>query len=147
MIGSPKTTLTLVWNPHGFQAVQALPRGCQWTSQYEIGNILPEICALHFAGDRRRLVLHADDPVPHVSTRVKPHLEDISLRTALHPSYSPDRAPSNFFLAVMERGRPRIGVSKCGRAFGSGSSDVECDSNPHIDWHISRVNQEDPGIY
>jgi histone-lysine N-methyltransferase SETMAR len=90
--------LTVVWNPHGFHVIKVLPRGCKWTSQYHIDNILPEICALHIAGDRRKIVIHADNASPHVSTRVKQYMEERGLRTAPYPPYSPDLASSDFFL-------------------------------------------------
>jgi hypothetical protein len=63
-----------------------------------LDKILPEICALHIAGDRRKLVIHAANTRRDVSTRVKQYLEEHSLKTAPHPLYSPDRAPSDFFL-------------------------------------------------
>jgi hypothetical protein len=90
--------LTVVWNPHGFHVIKVLPRGCKWTSQYCIDNILPEICAHHIAGDRRKLVIHPDNARSHVSIRVKQYMEEHGLRTALHPPYSPDQALSDFFL-------------------------------------------------
>jgi hypothetical protein len=98
MISSPKTMLTVEWNPHGFHVIKVLPRGCKWTSQYDVDNILPNICPLHIAGDRRKLVIHAVKASPHVSTRVKQYVEEPGLRTAQHPPYSPDLAPSDFFL-------------------------------------------------
>jgi hypothetical protein len=42
-ISSPKTMLTVVWNPHGFHLVSFLPKGQKWTSQCYIDHILPEI--------------------------------------------------------------------------------------------------------
>jgi hypothetical protein len=90
--------LPVVWNPHGFHVIKVLPRGWKWTSQYYIDNILPEICALHIAGDRRKLGMHADNVRPHVSTNVKQYMEENGLRTAPRPPYSPDLAPSDFFL-------------------------------------------------
>jgi hypothetical protein len=102
-IDSPKTMLTVVWNPHGFHVIKALPIGCKWTSRYHIDNSLPEICALHIAGDRRKLVIHADNATPQVSTRVKLSREEHGLRMALHPPYSRDLAPSDFFLFVYVR--------------------------------------------
>jgi histone-lysine N-methyltransferase SETMAR len=98
MISSPKTMLTVVWNPDGFHVIKVLPRGWKLTSQYYIDNILSEICALHIAGDRNKLVIHADNVRPHVSTRVKEYMEEDGLRTAPHPPYFPDLAPSDFFL-------------------------------------------------
>jgi hypothetical protein len=90
--------LTAVWNPHGFHVTKVLPRGCKWTSQYYIDKILPEFCALHIEGDQRKLVIHADNARPHVSTRVKQYMEEHGLRTEQHSPYSPDLAPSDFFL-------------------------------------------------
>jgi transposase len=78
--------------------IKVLPKGCKWTSQYDIDNILPEIWALHIAGDRRKFVIHADNARPRVSTRVKQYVEEQGLRTAPHPPYSPDLPPSHFFL-------------------------------------------------
>jgi hypothetical protein len=65
MIDSPKTMLTLVGNPHRFHLVKILPTRYKWTSQSFRDHILPEICTLHFAGDRRKLVVHADNANPH----------------------------------------------------------------------------------
>jgi hypothetical protein len=67
MIRSPKTMLTVVCNPHGFHVVKVRPRGCKWTIQYSVDDIPPEICALHFAGDRRESVAHADNARPYVA--------------------------------------------------------------------------------
>jgi histone-lysine N-methyltransferase SETMAR len=44
------------------------------------------------------LPVHADNVRPHVPTRVKQYVGDHSLGTALHPPYSLDLAPSDFFL-------------------------------------------------
>jgi hypothetical protein len=54
MISSSKTMLTVVWNPHGIQLVNVLPKGQKWTSQYYIDHILPEIGALRDARDRQK---------------------------------------------------------------------------------------------
>jgi hypothetical protein len=90
--------LTVVWNRHGFHLVKILPRGQKWTSEYYIDCVLPEICFLHGAGDRRRLVVHADNAKPHVAKRIKQFLHDHNLRTAPHPLYSQDLAASDLFL-------------------------------------------------
>jgi hypothetical protein len=66
-INSPKTMLTVLWNPHGFHLVSLLPKGQKWISQYYIDHILPEICALLDARDRRKLVVHAHNARPHVA--------------------------------------------------------------------------------
>jgi transposase len=48
--------------------------------------------------DRRKSVVRADNARPHVAKRVKQYLEDNNLKSAPHPPYSPDLAPSDFFL-------------------------------------------------
>jgi histone-lysine N-methyltransferase SETMAR len=90
--------LTVVWNPHGFHLVSVLPKGQKWTSQFYIDHILPEICTLREPGTQRKVVVHADNAKPHVAKRVKQFMDDNGLRTASHPLYSPDLAPSDFFL-------------------------------------------------
>jgi hypothetical protein len=87
---SPKTMLTIVWNPHGLHLISLLPKGQKWTSQYYIDHILLEICALPDARDRRKLVVHADNAKPHVAKRVKQYLEDNNMKSTPHPPYSPD---------------------------------------------------------
>jgi hypothetical protein len=82
--------LTVVWNPHGFDLVSLLPKGQKWTTQYQIDHIIPEICTLRDARDRRKLVVHADNARPHIAKRVKQYLEDNNLKSAPHPPYSPD---------------------------------------------------------
>jgi hypothetical protein len=90
--------LPVGWNPHGFHVSKVLPRGCKWTSQHYIDKLLPEICAPHIGGDRRKLVIHPDNAWSHVSARAKQYMKEHSLRTGAHPFYSPDLAPRDFFL-------------------------------------------------
>jgi hypothetical protein len=44
-IQSLKLMLTFVWNPHGFQVVDAMSKGEMFTAAYYIRNILTEIIA------------------------------------------------------------------------------------------------------
>jgi hypothetical protein len=53
-ISSPKTMLTVVWNPHGFHLASLIPKGQKWTSQNYIDHILPEISTLRDARDCRK---------------------------------------------------------------------------------------------
>jgi hypothetical protein len=78
--------------------VSLLPKGQKWTSQYYINHILPEICAPGDVRDRRKLVVHAGNARPHVAKKIKQYLEDNNLKNAPHAPYSPDFAPSDFFL-------------------------------------------------
>jgi transposase len=93
--------LTVVWNPHEFRLVNVLLKRQKWTSQYYINDILPEIAALRDARDQRKLVVHADNAKPRVAKRVKQYIDENGLRSASHPPYSPDPAPSDFFSSAM----------------------------------------------
>jgi transposase len=90
--------LTVVWNPFGFHLVTVLPKGQKWTGQYYIENVLCKICEILQPEGPRRLVIHADNARPHVAKIVKGFLDAHGLRAAPHPPYSPDLAPSDFFL-------------------------------------------------
>jgi hypothetical protein len=91
-ITSPKTMLTVVWNPHGFHLVNVLPNGQKRMNQYSIDHIFSEIGALRDAKDQRKLVIHADNSNPHVTKRAKQYLDENALRSAPHPPHS--RGPS-----------------------------------------------------
>jgi hypothetical protein len=45
MSQSPKLRLTFVWNLHGFQVVDAMPKREIFTAAYYVRNILTEIVA------------------------------------------------------------------------------------------------------
>jgi hypothetical protein len=100
-ISSPKTMLTVVWNPYGFHLVNVLSKGQKWTSHYYIDHIFPEIGALRDARGRREFVVHADNASPHVAKRVKQYLDENRLRSAPCLPYSPDLAPNDLFSSAI----------------------------------------------
>jgi hypothetical protein len=108
--------LTAVWNPHGFQLVGVLPKRQKWTNQFYIDHIPPEICTLREPGTQRKVVVHADNAKPHVAKRVKQFTDDNGLRTAPYPPYSPDLAPSDFFLFGHVKG---LSEERCLKVQGS----------------------------
>jgi hypothetical protein len=65
--------LTFVWNPHGFQVVDAMPchampKGEMFTVTYYIQNILIKIIAQReVERGERRLVMHLDNTRPHMT--------------------------------------------------------------------------------
>jgi hypothetical protein len=44
------------------------------------------------------MIVHADNAGPHVAKRVTECMDHSSLKRAPHPLYSPDLAPSDFYL-------------------------------------------------
>jgi hypothetical protein len=100
-INSPKTILTVVWNPHGFHLVNVLPKGQKWRSQYYIDHVLREISALRDARDQRKLVVQAGNVKPNVAKTMRTYLAENGVRRTPHLPYSPALAPSDFFCSTM----------------------------------------------
>jgi histone-lysine N-methyltransferase SETMAR len=82
----------------GFPLIAALPKGCTFIAEYYRDNILAAPTQLQPEDDGRKLVVHADNAKAHTAQKCRTFREANGLRLALHPSYSPDLAPSDFFL-------------------------------------------------
>lgn len=101
MIDSPKTMLTVAWSPAGNWHVDVLPKGHKFDAAYYVSDILQPLLLTHFRRDEsspRHLVVHADNARPHTAKFTLQYCEAHSIRIAPHPPYSPDLAPSDFFL-------------------------------------------------
>jgi histone-lysine N-methyltransferase SETMAR len=90
--------VTIAWNPLGFHLVDALPKGSTFDAQYYRVNILTELLPLRPEIDGRPFVIHVDNARRHTTRKRRVFCEENWLRLAIHPSYSPHLAPSNFFL-------------------------------------------------
>jgi histone-lysine N-methyltransferase SETMAR len=100
-VQSPKLMLTIVWNPSGFHIVKALPKGGKFRAQYYTNNILIVISDWRkLAGERssNKLWVHADNARPHNAKVSTDFIALNRMKQAPHPPYSPDLAPSDFFL-------------------------------------------------
>jgi transposase len=90
--------VTIAWNPFGFPLIVALPKGCTFKAEYYRDNILTELTQLQPEDDGRKLVVHTDNAKAHTAQKCRTFCEENGLRLAPHPPYSPDLAPSDFFL-------------------------------------------------
>ena len=107
-IQSPKLMLTVVWNPSGFHVVKALPKGAKFNSQYYTNNILVAISDWRQGAGgiwQRSLWIHADNARPHVAKVSTDYIGRNRMKQAPHPPYSPDLAPSDFFLFGYVKGK------------------------------------------
>lgn len=101
MISSEKVMITVFWNPHQIVLVDALPKGEKFNSHYYTNNILEK---LHQLGggfpdtNGKRLNVHVDNAKPHTSKYSIRFLESHGMKKVPHPAFSPDLAPSDFFL-------------------------------------------------
>jgi histone-lysine N-methyltransferase SETMAR len=78
--------------------IKALPKGMSFKAEYYLDHILTELLPLRLQADGRRLVLHADNARAHTARKCQAFCTENRLRPAVHPPYSPDLAPSDFFL-------------------------------------------------
>lgn len=101
MIGSQKAMLSVFWNPNGIQVINWLPEGSTFNAQYYIDEILCPLSEMDGGfpdNEGRRLTVHADNAKPHTARKATRFFELSGLKKAPHPPYSPDIAPSDFFL-------------------------------------------------
>lgn len=100
-ISSEKYMVTIFWNPNGFLIVEAMDDNMKFNSDYFINEILEQI-SIKTTEDQEKfgqnLILHFDNARPHISKKVKKYLEENNMKRAPQPPYSPDIAPSDFFL-------------------------------------------------
>jgi histone-lysine N-methyltransferase SETMAR len=90
--------VTIAWNPLGFHLLDALPKGNTFNAKYYRVNLLTKLLPLRPQVDGRRPVIHAGNARPHMARKCRAFCEENLLRLAMHPAYSPDLAPSDFFL-------------------------------------------------
>jgi hypothetical protein len=94
---------TIAWNLLGFPLIVALPKGRTFNAEYYHDNILAALTQFQPEDDGRKLVVHADNARAHTAQECRSFCEENGLRPAPHPPYSPDLAPSNFFVLGMSR--------------------------------------------
>jgi hypothetical protein len=97
-IQDQKIMVTIAWNPLGFPLIVALPKGCTFNAEYYRYNTLAALTQLQPEDDERKFVIHADNARAHTAHKRQTFCEENGLRLAPSPPYSPDLAPSNFFL-------------------------------------------------
>jgi hypothetical protein len=90
--------ITIAWNPLEFPLILALPRGRTFHAEYYHDNILAALTQLQPEDDGRKLVVHLDNARDHIAQKCRTFSKGNGLRLAPHPPYSPDLAPSDFFL-------------------------------------------------
>ena len=93
--------LTIFWNPNGFHLVRVLPKGCTFNGDYFINAILDPIYQMTAPLREeygRSIILHYDNAKPHNSSKVLKYLESHDMIKAPQPPFSPDIAPSDFYL-------------------------------------------------
>jgi hypothetical protein len=78
--------------------ITILLKGRTFNAEYCRDNILAVLTQRQPEDDGRKLVVHADNARDHTAQKCRTFCEANGLRLAPHPPYSPDLAPSDFFL-------------------------------------------------
>ena len=116
-IGSKKLLISVFWGTRSFHLIEALPDGGSFTSDYLCDDLLQKLQTVMSVtrpvAMLRGLWIHWDNGKPHVSEKTSATLQHLGLKKLPHPPYSPDIAPSDFYLFG------RIKGMLAGKSFGS----------------------------
>jgi histone-lysine N-methyltransferase SETMAR len=96
-----KFMLVIVWNPCGFHLIKVLEKGRKFNAGYYIAEILEPLSqwrSIEAAGNERKLLVHADNARPHIAKLSTQYFNENRMKSATHPPYSYDLAPSDFCL-------------------------------------------------
>lgn len=101
-IGTPRVMVSVMWGLRGPVVLLGLEVGESFNSSYVKNKLLPALEA-KIREDRpvqglKGIILHWDNARPHTSAMTRGELHDLGIRLLPHPPYSPDIAPSDFFL-------------------------------------------------
>jgi histone-lysine N-methyltransferase SETMAR len=96
-----KVMLTVFWSSRGFHLIDALPAGETFDSNYAcvlLDRLDQSMRAIRPKMGLHWMLLHWDNARPHSSHQTRNKIQSLGLSQPLHPPYSPDLAPSDFFL-------------------------------------------------
>ena len=101
-ISIQKYMVTIIWGVFGFFIVDILPHGVSYDSTYFIEHILYPLYTIKTQiwseTYRRKLWLHLDNSMVHNSQLCQTKYNEYGFKRTPHPPYSPDLAPSDFYL-------------------------------------------------
>jgi histone-lysine N-methyltransferase SETMAR len=106
-IASTKAMLTLFWRIRGVRLRNWLPHRASFNEAYFNENVLQPMASELHAGEKKKHcpwpLLHLDNARSHTFERNLARMEELCLRRVAHPYFSPDIAPSDFFLWLTQR--------------------------------------------
>jgi histone-lysine N-methyltransferase SETMAR len=92
--------LTIVWNPRGFHLIKVVEKDRKFNVGYYMAEILESLsqwCSIEAAGNERKLFVHTNNARPHTTKLSTQYSNENRMKSAQHPPYSPDLAPSDFY--------------------------------------------------
>jgi histone-lysine N-methyltransferase SETMAR len=97
-IQDEKVMVTIVWSVDGFHVVDHLPNGVKFNADYYANHILIPLLDSNAFVPPKKLIVHADNAPVHRAEKCQKMMQEFEFERAPHPPYSPDLAPSDFFL-------------------------------------------------
>jgi hypothetical protein len=101
-IDTEKCLISVIWSVNGIHSLLDVPKGTTYDTTFFCDVVTPNLLENVCAGSRRRklkgIVMHLDNARPHNSKKSNECLTEFRARRVSHPAYSPDPAPSDFFL-------------------------------------------------
>ena len=101
-IDTQKVLVSVFWGINGLVLLDALPPGQRFNTQYMSDVILPKLDQTvrlqRPAMGLRGMKLHFDNARPHTSMTTLAKIDELRTTKLPHPPYSPDLAPSDFYL-------------------------------------------------
>ena len=92
LIGSKKVMISVIWGITRIKSIAMLPAGKKFNKEFFAQNVLGDLSNKIAT---QGYFLHFDNSRPHL---VFQKLKELGIKRLEHPQYSPDLAPSDFFL-------------------------------------------------
>jgi histone-lysine N-methyltransferase SETMAR len=89
---------TIAWNPLGFPLIVTLPKRPTFNAAYYRDNIFAALTQLQPEDGGRKLIVHVVNIRAHTAQKCRTFAKKMDCGSLPHSPYSPDLAPSSFFL-------------------------------------------------
>jgi histone-lysine N-methyltransferase SETMAR len=101
-INTEKCLISVLWSANGIHALLDVPKGDSYNSRFFCEAVMPSVVSNICSHARRKSLkgfyVHLDNASPHNSYQSNECLLATKARRIPQPAYSPDLAPSDFFL-------------------------------------------------
>jgi transposase len=104
-----KCLISILWSINGIHSLLDVPKGTTYNTAFFCEQVLPSLVGNITSHSRRKtlqnFLIHLDNARPHNSGLSRECLEATKAKRMPHPAYSPDLAPSDFFLFGYVKGK------------------------------------------
>jgi histone-lysine N-methyltransferase SETMAR len=101
-IDTEKCLISILWSVNGIHSLLDIPKGMTYNTAFLCDTVIPSLIADITSRGRRKtlkgFMVHMDNAPAHNSRRSQERIEATKAKRLPHPAYSPDLAPSDFFL-------------------------------------------------